>query len=109
MLFCEICEIFRNTYFEEHLRTTFPVETPLLEVIEIWNWFTVISSLYNNYFEKKVNWQIYAKFQIIYLKVAFSQTFAEGGIFRPSFFAKTLKTVNFFRKSSILDVWLGSK
>ena len=33
-------------------------------------------------FENKVNWKIYAKFQVIYLKVALSQTFAEGGIFR---------------------------
>ena len=28
-VFCEICEIFKNIYFEEHLRTTSP------EVIEI--------------------------------------------------------------------------
>ena len=32
---CEICKIFRSTYFEEHLRTTAPEETPLLEVFEI--------------------------------------------------------------------------
>ena len=31
---CEIWESFRNTYFEEHLRTTAPEETPLLEVFE---------------------------------------------------------------------------
>ena len=32
---CEICEIFRSTYFDEHLRTTGPEEIPLLEVFEI--------------------------------------------------------------------------
>ena len=32
---CEIYEIFRNIYFEEHLRTTSPEETPLMEVIKI--------------------------------------------------------------------------
>ena len=36
MFSCEISEIFRNKYFEEHLRTTSPEETPLLEKIEIW-------------------------------------------------------------------------
>ena len=47
------------------------------------------------------------KFRIISLKVAFSQTFVEGGVAffsvfqTPSVFAKVLKTVNFFRKSSI--------
>ena len=33
--------------------------------------------------KKKQNWQIYAKFRIVCLKITFSQTFAEGGIFRP--------------------------
>ena len=41
----EICEMFRSTYFEEYLQTTSPEETPLLEATEIWNWFTVRSSL----------------------------------------------------------------
>ena len=43
--------------------------------------------------------------------VAFSQTFAEGGIFRPLSKDTWLfsKAVNFFRKSSILEVWLGFK
>ena len=34
MFSCKVCEIFGNTYFEKHLRTTAPEETPLLEVFE---------------------------------------------------------------------------
>ena len=43
--------------------------------------------------------------------VAFSQTFAEGGIFRSLSKDTWLfsKAVNFFRQSSILEVWLGFK
>ena len=29
MLFCKYCKIFKNTYFEEHLRTAPFVNTPL--------------------------------------------------------------------------------
>ena len=43
--------------------------------------------------------------------VAFSQTFTEGGIFRPLSKDTWLfsKAVNFFPKSSISEVWLGFK
>ena len=34
MFSCKIYGIFKNTYFEEHLRTTPPEETPLLEASE---------------------------------------------------------------------------
>ena len=90
-------------------------------MFEIWNWFTVGGSLYylgsQQFWKKKLNWQIYAELWTICLKVAFLQTFVDRRrhisnlVIHPrwSFFAKILEAVNFFRKSSILDVWMGSK
>ena len=109
----EIFEIFWSLYFEEHLHTNAPDETPLLVQGSIWNlkliYRTLRKSLYNIYFWKKLNSQIYAEFRTIYLKVAFSQTFADRRRHIKLFFAKILKTVKLFGKSSILDVWQSSE
>ena len=45
MFFCEYCEIFKNTYFEKHLRTTASENTPtvMLWICEIFK---------NAYFEE---------------------------------------------------------
>ena len=47
MFFCEYCEIFKNTYFEKHLRTTASENTPTVmlsyEICEIFK---------NTYFEE---------------------------------------------------------
>lgn len=109
----EIFEIFWSLYFEKHLHTNAPDETPLLVQGSIWNlkliYRTLRKSLYNIYFWKKLNSQIYAEFWTIYLKVAFSQTFADRRRHIKLFFAKILKTVKLFGKSSILDVWQSSE
>ena len=47
VFFCEYCEIFKNTYFEKHLRTTASEDTPTLMLsYEIWEIFR------NTYFEE---------------------------------------------------------
>ena len=47
VFFCKYCEIFKNTYFEKHLRTTASEDTPTLmlsyEICEIFK---------NTYFEE---------------------------------------------------------
>ena len=64
--------------------------------------------------------QVYAEFRTIYLKVEFSLIFADTGqrhiqrhlprqISKTKVFAKILKAVNYFCKSSISDIGLGSK
>ena len=51
---CEICEIFKNTYFEEHLRTTVSPSTPLCTVLICkpepnWNIFFRLRRSKNNF------------------------------------------------------------
>ena len=47
MFFCEYCEIFKNTYFEKHLRTTASENTPTVmlsyEICEIFKTLLFVS------------------------------------------------------------------
>ena len=49
MFFCEYCEIFKNTYFEKHLRTTASENSPTVKLC-----YEVCEILKNTYFEEQL-------------------------------------------------------